>query len=204
MTELQVKLSPYLPFCDSVCSGIQHWVANVCVKIWAGYHDNKCRPLVCYRMLCSSSTTEGYNVLSHFWSNLQNTLPVIIQLGVVIMMMMGMVMMGMMTMIRGRRGRSRSTMLNNADITLMSKLQNSNQTDTISDSLSLFLESKLSLIFKTLIPPRQRSEPCLRFVKLMFVKFLISAANWTRILRDLTHHLEWSMRCELTGQEWWL
>lgn len=40
-------------------------------------------------------------------------------------------------------------------------------------------------------------------VKLMFVQFLISAASWTRILEDLTHHLEWYMRFELTGQEWW-
>lgn len=42
-----------------------------------------------------------------------------------------------------------------------------------------------------------------QLAKLMFVKFLISAASWTRILKDLTHHLEWSLRFELTGQEWW-
>ena len=40
-------------------------------------------------------------------------------------------------------------------------------------------------------------------VRLMFVQFLISAASWTRILEDVTHHLEQSMRFELTGQEWW-
>lgn len=40
-------------------------------------------------------------------------------------------------------------------------------------------------------------------VKLMFVQFLISAASWTRIVEKQTHHLEWFVRFELTGQEWW-
>lgn len=40
-------------------------------------------------------------------------------------------------------------------------------------------------------------------VRLMFVQFLISAVSRTRILEDLTHRLEWSMRFRLTGQEWW-
>lgn len=40
-------------------------------------------------------------------------------------------------------------------------------------------------------------------VEVMLVKFLISAAGWTRILKDLTHHLEGLFRCELTEQERW-
>lgn len=67
---------------------------------------------------------------------------------------------------------------------------------------SLRLESKISLDFKTLIPRYQLFEPHLTSVSLVFVKFLISAASWTRILKDPTCHLEWSLRFELTGQEW--
>lgn len=33
------------------------------------------------------------------------------------------------------------------------------------------------------------------------VQLLIGATSWTRILEDLTHHLGWSVRFELTGQE---
>lgn len=37
----------------------------------------------------------------------------------------------------------------------------------------------------------------------MFVQFLISAAGWTGILQEETHHPECFERSELTGQEWW-
>lgn len=40
-------------------------------------------------------------------------------------------------------------------------------------------------------------------LKLVLVQFLISAASWTRIVEKQTHHLEWFVRFELTGQEWW-
>lgn len=37
----------------------------------------------------------------------------------------------------------------------------------------------------------------------MFVQLLISAASRTRILTKQRHYLEWFVRFELTGQEWW-
>lgn len=86
------------------------------------------------------------------------------------------------------------------------KFENKNKTDKQNFrpvTLSLCLESKISLDFKTLIPHYQLFEPHLTSVSLVFVKFLISAASWTRILKDLMCHLEWSLRFELTGQEWW-